>query len=176
MAQLSTASFHQAGPVRSVWAHNLEHEFTLIRQFTQSYPFAMIDTEFPGVVHEAPKHPRHMSPHERYALVKRNVDCLKLIQLGLILCTSDSGDGAFTTWEFNFRGFNPLQDPHASSSIQLLESQGMNLWMNYDHGIDPQQFRCLMLSSGLLFNPSRIWIGFHLAYDIAYLLDKLVAL
>jgi CCR4-NOT transcription complex subunit 7/8 len=114
-----------------------------------------------------------MSPHERYALVKKSVDRFKLIQLGLTLCTSDSGDGAFTTWEFNFGGFNPLQDPHASSSIQLLESQGMNLWMNYHHGIDPQQFRCLMLSSGLLFNPSMIWIGFHLAYDIAYLLKVL---
>jgi CCR4-NOT transcription complex subunit 7/8 len=45
--------------------------------------------------------------------------------------------------------------------------------MNYYDGIDPQKFRCLMLSSSLLFNPSRTCIVFHLAYDISYLVKVL---
>jgi CCR4-NOT transcription complex subunit 7/8 len=141
----------------------MEYEFTLIRQFTRSYPFATIDTEFPGVVYKALAHPPHMSPHQHYTstLVKKNVDSLKLIQIGLTLCTSHSGVRFSPPGYLISEASNPLQDPHASSSIYLSESHGMNLWMNYYHGIDPQKFRLLILS--------RKWIGFHLAYGIDYL-------
>lgn len=160
--------------VRSVWNYNLEEEFSLIRQIASCYPYVAIDTEFPGVVYKVPMHPRDLSPDERYYVVKYNVDRLKLIQLGLTLSTSDRGDGIVFVWEFNFRGFNPLEDMHAASSIQLLESQGLNLWMINYHGIDPRRFADLMWSSGLLCNLSKTWIGFHMAYDMAYLIKVLI--
>lgn len=160
--------------VRSVWNHNLEEEFAIIRQLSAYYPYVALDTEFPGVVYEAPMNPRYLSPDQRYALIKKNVDCLKLIQLGLTLSTSVRGNGIYVTWEFNFRGFNKLQDRHAPSSIQLLESQGLDLWKNYYHGIDPRRFADLLRSSGLLNNQlPKIWIGFHMAYDVAYLIKVL---
>ncbi|KAJ4761678.1 CCR4-NOT transcription complex subunit 7 [Rhynchospora pubera] len=151
--------------VRPVWRYNLEEELALIRQFATWCPYITIDTEFPGVIYEAPTHPRHMSPEERYAFLKKNVDCLKLIQLGLTLSTTDGEDRSCIVWEFNFQ-FDPLQDAHSSSSIKLLKLQGHNLWMNYFHGVDPRRFAALIWSSGLLCNQSKTWIGFHMSYDI----------
>ncbi|KAJ4814448.1 CCR4-NOT transcription complex subunit 7 [Rhynchospora pubera] len=159
--------------VRRVWNHNLEHEFALLRDFARYCPYITIDTEFPGVVFESPMHPRHLSPEQRCHLVMKNVNCLKLIQLGLTLSTSDSDGGIFITWEFNFRGFNPLQDLNAPSSVELLKSQGLDFWANYYYGVDPQRFSALLWSSGLVCNPTKTWIGFHLAYDIAYLMKVL---
>jgi CCR4-NOT transcription complex subunit 7/8 len=162
--------------VRSVWNYNLEVEFEAIRQIVRYCPYVSIDTEFPGILYEYewPIHPHDLFPDERYYVIKSNVNHLKLIQLGLTLSTSDRDDGIVFIWEFNFRGFNPLQDKHAASSIQFLESQGHNLWMNYHHGVDPQRFADLMWSSGLLCNQSKTWIGFHMAYDIAYLIKILI--
>ncbi|KAJ3696978.1 hypothetical protein LUZ61_000683 [Rhynchospora tenuis] len=159
--------------VRQVWKHNLEHEFAVIRDFARYCMYITIDTEYPGVVFEAPTHPRNLSAEQRCQLVLKNVSSLKLIQLGLTLSTSDSHDGISITWEFNFRGFNPLQDLNAPSSIELLKSQGLDFWANYHYGVDPQRFAVLLWSSGLVCNPSKTWIGFHMAYDIAYLMKLL---
>ncbi|KAJ4790310.1 CCR4-NOT transcription complex subunit 7 [Rhynchospora pubera] len=172
MAYNNTLPVHQAMEVRSVWRYNLEEELALIRQFATWCPYITIDTEFPGVIYEAPTHPRHMSPEERYAFLKKNVDCLKLIQLGLTLSTTDGEDRSCIVWEFNFQ-FDPLQDAHSSSSIKLLKLQGHNLWMNYFHGVDPRRFAALMWSSGVLCNQSKTWIGFHMSYDIGYLMKVL---
>jgi CCR4-NOT transcription complex subunit 7/8 len=171
MAHFTTAKSKHAVQIRPVWGHNLEKEFQLIAEVAPWFPCATIDTEFPGVIYEAPTHPRHMTPHQRYALVKKNVDRLKLIQLGLTLSTSDGN--SFITWEFNFRGFDQLLDPHAPSSVKLLESQGMDLWKINQHGVDRWRFAYFMKSSGLLFNPTMTWIGFHMAYDMGYLVKVL---
>lgn len=169
---LHQARRSRAVQVRHVFEHNLGHEFAVIMQVANSYRYVTIDTEFPGLLYQTTTHPRDLAPEQRYSLVKANVDNLKLIQLGLTFSNRD-GDDAIT-WEFNFRGFNPMTDSHAPTSVELLKSQGIDFCKNYTQGVDPDRFAFLFWSSGLPCNPNKIWITFHGAYDIAYLM-KLIS-
>ncbi|KAJ3677929.1 hypothetical protein LUZ60_001732 [Juncus effusus] len=160
--------------VRSVWAENLESEFELIQQSIDKFPFAALDTEFPGVIHRPKTNPFLLSPIERYSLLKSNVDSLKLIQLGLTLSDSDSDSGSLLVWEFNFKDFDPSIDLHAPDSIQLLKSHGIDFEKNKSRGIDTRRFAELFMASGLVCNDSSVtWATFHSAYDFAYLIKIL---
>ncbi|KAF3336769.1 putative CCR4-associated factor 1 11 [Carex littledalei] len=107
-------------------------EFAIINQVADSYRYVTIDTEFSGLVYKTIRHPRNLSPEQRYSLVKANVDNLKLIQLGITLSNRDSDNSM--TWEFNFRGFDPEIDSQDPSSIELLKLQGIDFLKNKTEG------------------------------------------
>ncbi|WJX68997.1 hypothetical protein P8452_53310 [Trifolium repens] len=163
--------------IRQVWAFNLEEEFKEIRKIIHKFPFISMDTEFPGVIH-APKfdpaipyHLRHMEPSEHYKYLKKNVDDLKLIQLGLTL--SDGSGNPPYIWEFNFRDFDPECDLHNQDSIDLLRRQGIDFKCNVRYGVDSRRFAELMRDSGLIYKESVVWVTFHSAYDFGYLVKVL---
>ncbi|KAL9141307.1 hypothetical protein ABFS82_14G094300 [Erythranthe guttata] len=179
---MSPSSSSSHVQVRHVWASNLEEEFRYIdmclppdrRQFI----FVSMDTEFPGTIYNPDGVPSHMRPPvEFYSNIKRNVDALKLIQLGLTIfdrygnLPRSAETGLEQIWEFNFQ-FDSAVDPHNTESVSLLEKQGIDLSRNKKYGIDSRefalQFKCSELGmrscSGRL-----VWLTFHGPYDFAYL-------
>ncbi|XP_017410599.1 probable CCR4-associated factor 1 homolog 11 [Vigna angularis] len=163
---------------RSVWASNLETEFELIRSVISSYPLISMDTEFPGVIFHSNSDMRE--PQYNYAVMKANVECLHLIQLGLTLSDCDGNLPSFQSsdrfiWEFNFREFNVACDPHATESIALLQRQGIDLEKNWKFGVDIERFVELLMFSGMVCNNNVQWITFHGAYDFGYLVKALTS-
>jgi len=94
---------------RSVWSYNLKSEFEFIRFVIALYSFIFMDMEFLGVVFQS--HPTFWQPQNNYALMKANLDCMHLIQVGLTI--SDDldnlptfGTSNYFICEFNFCEFD----------------------------------------------------------------------
>ncbi|KAI0504746.1 hypothetical protein KFK09_015699 [Dendrobium nobile] len=174
---MSVAPRNDNVQIREVWNDNLIQEFALIREIVDDFPFVAMDTEFPGVVCR-PVGNFKSSFDYQYAMLKTNVDMLKLIQLGLTfadergnLPTCNTGYGC--VWQFNFREFDDDRDICASDSIELLRQCGINFKKNREHGIDALRFGELFMSSGIVLNEDVHWIAFHGSYDFGYLLKLL---
>ncbi|EYU26744.1 hypothetical protein ABFS82_04G212400 [Erythranthe guttata] len=178
--------------IREVWSHNLDSEFELISDLVDRYPFVSMDTEFPGVIFKpapAPMNsnprrrgpvppPRRPSPSDNYRMMKRNVDALNLIQLGLTLSDAagnlaDLGSGESCIWQFNFSDFDVARDPHAPDSIDLLRAHGIDFERHRAAGIASARFAERMMCSGLVCNDAVSWVTFHSAYDFGYLVKIL---
>uniref|UniRef100_A0A804QY24 poly(A)-specific ribonuclease n=1 Tax=Zea mays TaxID=4577 RepID=A0A804QY24_MAIZE len=156
--------------VRDVWASNFDEELSNLSAVLPRYPCVCLDTEFPGAVHDSDM-PRYMrGPRESYELVKRNVDDLKLLQVGIAL----SGPaGRFPiAWQFNIRGFDPALHPHAPASIAMLREQGMDFALLNEFGIDPEDFAAGFRRSGLACGWLS-WTAFSGSYDFGYLAKAL---
>ncbi|KAI3696638.1 hypothetical protein L6452_29075 [Arctium lappa] len=163
--------------IREVWNDNLEEEFALIREIVDDYPYIAMDTEFPGVVLRPLAQFKNINDYN-YHTLKDNVDMLKLIQLGLTFSDENGtlptcGSGKSCIWQFNFREFNVNEDIFANDSIEMLKQCGIDFEKNTEMGIDANRFGELLMSSGIVLNPSICWVTFHSGYDFGYLLKLL---
>ena len=80
---------------REVWKHNVDQELGYISKLAAS-PFTAyisVDTEFPGFVYRPPPSP---SEEQLYAVMKRNVDMMKPIQLGFTFYTAEGQSTGFS--------------------------------------------------------------------------------
>lgn len=163
--------------IREVWNDNLEHEFSLIRDIVDDFPYIAMDTEFPGIVLRLIENFKSSSEYN-YQNLKVNVDLLKLIQLGLTFADENGnlpkcGTDKYCLWQFNFCEFNPDEDVYAYDSIKLLSRSGIDFKKNKEQGVDAMRFSELLMSSGIVLNDSVHWVTFHSGYDFGYLLKLL---
>lgn len=118
-----------------------------------------------------------------YNLLRGNVNKLKIIQLGITLCSQDGQVAEdYPTWQFNFQ-FDEMffcgitlmfrNDTINKDSKILLMSSGFNFNEHCSRGINPTRFSELLTMSGLVLNQKVRWISFHGDYDFAYLIKLL---
>ncbi|KAF0908449.1 hypothetical protein E2562_025417 [Oryza meyeriana var. granulata] len=160
--------------IRQVWAHNVEDEFRIIRNAIDHFPYVAMDTEFPGVIHRPSKHPALLTANDRYDLLRRNVDALHLIQVGITLAASPTAPPALA-FEINLSDFDQRIHRHAPESVQLLASHGLDLAAHRKYGVRASALAPLLMSSGLVCSHGAVkWVTFHSAYDFAYLIKLLM--
>ncbi|CAI9096094.1 OLC1v1032166C1 [Oldenlandia corymbosa var. corymbosa] len=173
--------------VRVVNSSNLRYEFRNINSVLRknNTSFVAVDTEFPGIYHKSEKPYFRMSGEEHYGLMRKNVNELKLIQLGLTV-SDESGKNTYI-WEFNFRDFDLERDLGDVDSINMLKKQGIDFHTNRQEGISSVDFAREFVSSDLgfslrwslapafvsRFNPNVNWVFFHCNYDIGYFIRML---
>ncbi|PKA65190.1 putative CCR4-associated factor 1 like 11 [Apostasia shenzhenica] len=152
--------------LRRVTRRNFLRELHLISSVLRRLvsPVIFLDTEFPGTIHRPAKHHAGISPAERYALMRANVDDLRPIQVGLTL--SDS-----FTWEFDLCDFDPRRHPHAPESVALLESSGMDFDRLRREGVPSTWLARLLFDVGLIGGGlSATWVAFQGGYDFGFLM------
>ncbi|KAK4800180.1 hypothetical protein SAY86_025545 [Trapa natans] len=140
---------------------------------TQLYPWTLTSSSSLSAT------PRLAAGFNRPTFMKKNVDALKLIQVGLTFTDAhgnlpDFGTDSVFIWEFYFRDFVAWRDPHRPESVALLRRQGIDFERNRNEGVNSVRFPYLLRTSGLLFNPYVRWITFHSAYDCGHLIKILV--
>ncbi|CAA0813988.1 Probable CCR4-associated factor 1 homolog 11 [Striga hermonthica] len=169
--------------VRQVYEYNADKEFQLIQQCLPFFPLAALDTEFPGTIYHPPDGlvPGHLLPPAAfYSLMKKNIDALNLIQIGLTLSDAAGNLPSLGThhryiWQFNLCDFDRHFHPHDPKSISLLQRQGIDFDTNRLAGIHSIDFGNRFWSSGLAdrsFGPVS-WITFHGPYDLGFLIKAL---
>jgi CCR4-NOT transcription complex subunit 7/8 len=149
------------------------------------------DTEFPGIV-ARPIGQFTTKADYHYQTLRCNVDLLKVIQLGITLFKSDgtlpSPDAEVTqgsqfhrtiqptpcTWQFNFK-FSLQTDMYARESTQMLTKAGIDFDKHSEHGIEPNVFASLLISSGLVMDADIRWLSFHSGYDFGYLIKLMIS-
>lgn len=63
---------------------------------------------------------------------------------------------------------------YARESTQMLTKAGIDFDKHAKHGIDPDDFGSLLISSGLVLDPDVRWISFHSGYDFGYLMKLMI--
>ncbi|CAH8515056.1 unnamed protein product [Schistosoma intercalatum] len=155
--------------VWDIWAHNFHEGMRLVRRLVRECQYVAVDTEFPGVV--AKVFGEYANSFEQaYHNIKVNIDMLKPIQIGFSFF-DESGQtvDSVSTVQFNIK-WNVDNEMHAADSIQLLEVSGIDFDKLKRTGVELSDFAEAFLTSGLPLNDKITWIGFHSAYDFAYLM------
>ncbi|KAH8927370.1 CAF1-domain-containing protein [Atractiella rhizophila] len=190
MSALSASQGSSSAGVRivDVWAENLSAVFRDIRELIITHPYVSMDTEFPGVV----ARPVGLSLFGKgasasefhYQTLRCNVDLLRIIQLGITLTDEwgnlpkrgpgEEGEGEeYGCWQFNFK-FDLESDMYLADSINLLTNSGLDFERHRTHGIEPDDFANLLITSGLVLEDEGVeWVSFHSGYDFGYLLKSL---
>ncbi|CAN6381908.1 unnamed protein product [Urochloa humidicola] len=194
----AAAAFPATGlEVRPVTAANYEAELDHIASLIHQFPVIVFDSEYPGTVHRPPPGRREpdLTPPERYALVKANVDEVPLLQLGLTLSDAagnvpvfpGSGGGCYErAWVFTFSDFDAGRDRHAPESAAFLRSRGVDLDAARRGGLSSAAFAARFAAAVLA--PARLaaavlhrhhhhghlmWAAYGGAYDFAYVVKML---
>lgn len=168
--------------VRQVWASNLMEMLPVLQGRGES-SFVAVDTGFRGFIHHTL---RSAGPQERYFDVKRNVDNLELVNVGLTFF-SGGGGGARSSWHINlkddFKDIRLLPSRAAAATATsdfgstLMYEEFSGRGMMTRKGVDPSLLSALLRGTdwaGTTVASRRPrWVTFHGLYDVAYLVKLL---
>jgi len=158
-----------------VWASNFEEEFNCLLAAVASAGgpevTLALDMEFPGFPSESP---RFSSPEAHYEALRRNVDQLWPIQLGVAVLGANGVHRG--VWTFNLH-FDASVDAHTEESLAFLRAAGINFPRHRAEGIKALALGQHLASSSLIGAHGRApcWLTFSGSYDWGYLV-KLVTL
>ena len=145
--------------IMEVYEDNFIEQIKYIGDLLDEYNYIGMDTEFPGTVF----HVENMTEDFYYKSLKKNVDKLKLIQLGITL-TNDKGEypnnSPYHTWQFNLE-FDKDTELYKDESMDMLKKCGINFDKLKKKGIKHNIF-------------AQHWVSFHGSYDFGYLLKLLI--
>ena len=149
-----------------VYSDNFIQEIKHLSSYLDEYNFIGMDTEFPGIVYKLDSYTNDFY----YRSIEKNVNNLKIIQLGISLSNSKGENPEnVSTWQFNFK-FDTSIDKYSSDSISLLINSGINFDLLKNKGIPHNLFAEYFITSGLLLDNNIHWISYHGITDFAYLL------
>ena len=149
-----------------VYRDNFIEEIKHLSSYLEEYNYIGMDTEFPGVVFKLDQFTQDFY----YKSIEKNVNNLKIIQLGLSLYNSKGENpNECSTWQFNFY-FDISIDKYSNDSISLLVNSGIKFENLKINGIPHNLFAEYFITSGLLLDKNIHWISYHGASDFAYLL------
>ena len=155
-----------------VYEENFIEEIKNLSSLLDDYNYIGMDTEFPGTVF----HVENMTEDFYYKSLKKNVDKLKLIQLGITL-TNEKGeypkDYPYHTWQFNLE-FDKDIELYKDDSIDMLKKCGIDFDKLKKRGIKHKTFATYFMVSNLVLNPDVHWVSFQGSYDFGYLLKLLI--
>lgn len=158
--------------IMEVYEDNFIEQIKYIGDLLDEYNYIGMDTEFPGTVF----HVENMTEDFYYKSLKKNVDKLKLIQLGITL-TNDKGEypnnSPYHTWQFNLE-FDKDTELYKDESMDMLKKCGINFDKLKKKGIKHNIFAQYFMVSNLVLNPDVHWVSFHGSYDFGYLLKLLI--
>ena len=155
-----------------VYEDNFEEQIKILADLLEDFNYIGMDTEFPGTVF----HVENMTEDFYYKSLKKNVDKLKLIQLGITL-TNEKGEYPknypYHTWQFNLE-FDKDTELYKDESMDMLKKCGINFDKLKKKGIKHNIFAQYFMVSNLVLNPDVHWVSFHGSYDFGYLLKLLI--
>ena len=155
-----------------VYEDNFIEQIKNIGDLLEDYNYIGMDTEFPGTVFRL----ENRTEDFYYKSLKKNVDKLKLIQLGITL-TNEKGEYPknypYHTWQFNLE-FDKDTELYNDESMDMLKKCGINFDKLKKKGIKHNIFAQYFMISNLVLNPDVHWVSFQGSYDFGYLLKLLI--
>ena len=155
-----------------VYEDNFIDQIKILSSLLDDFNYIGMDTEFPGTVF----HVENMTDDFYYKSLKKNVDKLKLIQLGITL-TNEKGEypknHPYHTWQFNLE-FDKDIELYKDESVDMLKKCGIDFDKLKRKGIKHNIFAQYFMISNLVLNPDVHWVSFQGSYDFGYLLKLLI--
>ena len=155
-----------------VYEDNFEEQIKILADLLEDFNYIGMDTEFPGTVF----HVENITEDFYYKSLKKNVDKLKLIQLGITL-TNEKGEYPknypYHTWQFNLE-FDKDTELYKDESVDMLKKCGIDFDKLKKKGIKHHIFAQYFMVSNLVLNEDVHWVSFQGSYDFGYLLKLLI--
>ncbi|CAB0030002.1 unnamed protein product [Trichogramma brassicae] len=154
--------------ITEVWSSNLIQAFKDIKDQIKNTSYVAFDSEYPG----------HILPRTRvndeWTYIDGTVRRTNPIQFGLAFY-GEFGNKIIpiNTWQINFK-FDEDADEKNPDGIKFLKEHGFDFDRHKNEGVSHEEFRKLLVDTGIFGSNKITWVTFYGNFDIAYLLKSCV--